>query len=94
MRWLSAAAAAQEIAAIRVNEICNLLFSLRYLHSKSKEEEVLCLLDEREEDFHALQLDFEAFRTGARWAVLRLGTCRPDGHPRAPGGGRKPEGDR
>lgn len=94
MRPISAVAAAQEIAAIRVNEICNLLFSLRYLHSRSREEEVFCLLDEREEDFHALQLDFDSFRTGARWAVVRQGTCRPDGHPRAPGGGRKPEAEK
>lgn len=92
MRPLSAAAAAQEIAAIRVNEICNLLFSLRYLHSKSREEEIFELLDSLEDEFYLLDLDLDVFRTCARWAVVRLKTCRPDNHPRAPGGGRKKGG--
>ena len=92
MRPPSAAAAAQEIAAIRISDICNLLKSLRYVHSKRSEEEVFKLLDELEGEFFLLELDFEAFRNGARWAVARLGTRRPNGHPRRAGGGRKKGG--
>ncbi len=92
MRPLGGVAAAQAIAASRVNYIFNLLFSLRYSHSASSEEEIFQLLDSLEEEFLLLELDLDFFRAGARWAVARLGTCRPDGAPRRKGGGRKKGG--
>ena len=92
MRPPSAAAAAQEIAAIRISDICNLLKSLRYMHSERLEGEVFQLLDKLEGEFLVLALDFDFFRAGARWAVARSGTCRPDGLPRRAGGGRKKGG--
>lgn len=89
-----AAEAAQEIAALRVDEICNLLFSLRYVHSESSEKEIFQILDSLEGEFLVLELDFNEFRAGARWAVARLRTSRPDGQPRRKGGGRKKGGGR
>lgn len=92
MKAPSSEALAQEIAALRVNEICNMLFSMRYSHSKRREEEVFGRLEELEEEFLLLDLDLERFLLGARWAVSRLGTCRKNGQPRAHGGGRKKGG--
>lgn len=89
MRPPSAAAAAEEIAAIRISDICNLLKSLRYVHSQRSEEEIFQILEDLEEEFFVLGLDFEKFQGEARWIVRRLGTCRPNGHPRRAGGGRK-----
>ena len=92
MTRFCAAAAAQEIAAIRISDICNLLKSLMYLHSERSEEEIFQVLEDLEEEFFILGLDLEIFAGEARWIVKRLETCRPNGQPRRKGGGRKKGG--
>lgn len=86
------------ILEMRVFEVLGSIDSLRYLHSQTHKQSVLAAL---KEPHIALGVriftlrrfggaaDVDAFSELLAWEVGQRKTTRPDGHPRATGGGRK-----
>lgn len=72
--------AAREVARLRILGSIRPVGSLRYIHSKSKLDQVLSELmkDEVVSSFSLFGLDAEAFAKLAEYHVRRLGTTRPD----------------
>lgn len=89
------AAAAREVAKMRVFEASQSFLSLRFMHAESTRRAALEGLQAPNVmvAFEALELDPEKFAIGAEFEVRRLGTTRPDDYWRACGVGR-PKGKR
>ncbi|MDH2917446.1 MAG: hypothetical protein PXX77_11300 [Gallionella sp.] len=83
-------AAVREIARQRILDAVRPIISLRYIHSKSKLDQVLSGLRRKEiaSSFALFGLDAESFTELAECHVRRLGTTRPNDWWRKNGVGR------
>ncbi|MCR4304477.1 MAG: hypothetical protein NUV63_09690 [Gallionella sp.] len=83
-------AAALEVARLRIMDVANLLFSLRYAHAESTRKEILSNLRMPifSSAFEAYEIDPDRFANAVELEVRKLGTTRPDDFWRACGVGR------
>jgi hypothetical protein len=83
-------AAAREVARLRILDALRSIVSLRYVHSKSRLERTLSVLQKKEiaSSFALFGLDAKAFSELTECHIRRLGTTRPNGWWRNNGVGR------
>lgn len=83
-------AAAREVARLRIIDALCSIFSLRYVHSKSRLDRALSALQKEEiaSSFSLFGLDAKAFAELTESHVRRLGTTRPNDWWRSNGVGR------
>ena len=85
--------AALEVARLRIMDIADPLFSLRYTHAESTRDEILSSLHTTSLS-HALELfqvDSDRFANAMAFKVRKLGTTRPDNFWHECGVGRPPK---
>lgn len=83
-------AAVLEIARLRIMDVADPLFSLRFAHAESTRNAILSNLrmPSLSSAFEAYEIDPDRFANAVEFAVRKLGTTRPDGFWRACGVGR------